>query len=87
MKAEVRKFIDKNKLTFEEGSRNSTMVTLIGFSQHIGWLKPDLENELHKEISEDPFLQEELDRLWGYCFENNYKSYWKKPEAKKTWKF
>ena len=87
MKTEVRKFIDKNKLTFEEGSRNSTIVTLIGFSQHIGWLKPDLETELEEEINEDPFIKEELDRLWVYCFENSYKNYWLKPEAKKAWKF
>lgn len=87
MKTEVRKFIDKNKLTFEEGLRNSTMVTLIGFSQHIGWLKPDLETELEEEINEDPFIQEELDRLWGYCFDNNYKKWWTSSEAKKQWKF
>lgn len=87
MKTEVRKFIDKNKLTFEEGSRNSTMVTLIGFSQHLDWAKSDLETELEEEINEDPFLQDELDRLWGYCSTNNYKSYWSKPEAKKAWKF
>lgn len=87
MKTEVRKFIDKNKLTFEEGSRNSTMVTLIGFSQHLNWAKSDLKTELKEEINEDPFLQDELNRLWDCCASNNYKSYWSKSEAKKTWKF
>lgn len=87
MKTEVRKFIDKNKLTFEEGSRNSTIVTLIGFSQYLDWNKSDLETELEVEISYDGFIQDELDRLWEYCASNNYKNYWSKPEAKKAWKF
>lgn len=87
MKTEVRKFIDKNKLTFEEGSRNSTMVTLIGFSQYLDWAKSDLETELEEEINEDPFLQDELDRLWGYCESNDYANWWTSSEAKKQWKF
>ena len=87
METKVRKFINDNKLSFEEGNRNSTMVTLIGLSQHLDWNKKDLETELEIEITEDPFIQDELDRLWEYCVDNNYRAYWTKKEAKKQWKF
>lgn len=83
----LRKFIDENNLYFDEGSRNSTIVVIIGFSQHLGLSLTDVETELKKEIDDDYFIQEELDRLWQYCDNRNYKNYWSTPEAKNKYKF
>jgi hypothetical protein len=83
----LRKFIDENNLYFDEGSRNSTIVVLIGFSQHLGLSLTDVETELQSEIDDDYFIQEELDRLWQYCANRNYKNYWTTPEAKNKYKF
>jgi len=83
----LRKFIDENNLYFDEGSRNSTIVVLIGFSQHLGLSLTDVETELQSEIDDDYFIQEELDRLWQYCANRNYKNYWSTPEAKNKYKF
>jgi hypothetical protein len=83
----LRKFIDENNLYFDEGSRNSTIVVLIGFSQHLRLSLTDVETELQSEIDDDYFIQEELDRLWDYCKNRNYKNYWSTPEAKNKYKF
>ena len=83
----LRKFIDENNLYFDEGSRNSTIVVIIGFSQHLGLSLTDVETELQSEIDDDYFIQEELDRLWQYCANRNYKNYWSTPEAKNKYKF
>lgn len=81
----MRKFINENNLEFKIGSRNSTIVILIGYSQHLNWTKEQLEKELEKEIQEDLFLKEEINRLWSYCQAKNYKSYWVTEEAKKAY--
>lgn len=83
----LRKFIEENDLDFNEGSRNTTVVCLIGFSQHLGLTRNDLENELIVEMNEDSFIGEEIGRLWEYCKNRNYKDYWSKPIAKATYKF
>jgi hypothetical protein len=83
----LRKFINENNLSFDEGSRNSTIVVLIGFSQHLGLSLTDVETELQSEIDDDYFIQEEIDRLWDYCKNRNYKNYWSTPEAKNKYKF
>lgn len=83
----LRNFINENNLYFDEGSRNSTIVVLIGFSQHLGLSLTDVETELQSEIDDDYFIQEELDRLWQYCANRNYKNYWSTPEAKNKYKF
>jgi hypothetical protein len=83
----LRKFIDENKLSFDYGNRNSTVTIIIGFSQHLGLDLEDVETELEKEIDDDYFIQEELDRLWQYCANRNYKNYWSTPEAKNKYKF
>jgi hypothetical protein len=83
----IIKFITDNKLSFAKGSRNTTVTTLIGYSQHLDLTKSELEAALSKEIAADSFIKEEIDRLWVYCSRNNYAAYWSKPEASKKWKF
>jgi len=83
----LRKFINENELSFDYGNRNSTVTTIIGFSQHLGLDLEDVETELEKEIDDDYFIQEELDRLWQYCANRNYKNYWSTPEAKNEYGF
>jgi len=78
----MRKFIEDNKITFEKGNRNLSVITLIGYAQFLGLDKKSLEAELHKEITEDPFIKEEIDRLFNWAENKNYKSFWYKPEAK-----
>jgi hypothetical protein len=87
MKNKIREFIENNVVYFEEGSRNSTIITLIGYAQYLGLSKEDLEKELQEEIEVDGVIQEEIDRLWSYASSNNYAKYWKTAQAKKDWKF
>lgn len=84
---QIREFINNNNIKFTKGNRNASVTTLIGYSQHMRVYKEELENELVKEIKIDPFIKEEIDRLWSYCDRNNYKSYWNKAEAKRLYKF
>lgn len=83
----LRNFINENNLSFDEGSRNSTVTIIIGYSQHLGLTLNDVENELKEEINEDSFIYDELYRLWDYCKNRNYKNYWSTPEAKNKYKF
>lgn len=85
--SEIKEFIKTNKLSFKEGSRNSSVTPLIGYSLFLGLTKEQLEEELKQQIAKDGFIQDEIDRLWAYCQSRNYQAYWEKPEAKKTWKF
>ncbi len=87
MNNKIREFIEKNSLSFEEGSRNFNMVTLMGYAQHLGLSKEDLENELSDEIDNDGVIQDELDERWGYCERNNYKKYWTSDVAKTQYVF
>lgn len=74
-------------MDFTEGSRNSTLVTLIGFAQFKKIDKAEFKVELTKEIAKDPFIAEETERLWDYCKERNYKAFWNSEEAKMLWIF
>jgi len=85
--SKIRKFIKENGLSFEEGSRNYTIITLMGYAQHLGLDKDELEEELADEIDSDPVIQDEIDTRWGYCESNNYKKYWTSDVAKATWVF
>lgn len=83
----IRKFINDNKLSFAPGSRNTTVTTLIGYSQHLGISRTDLAIAIKPEIDADSFIAEEIDRLWDYCERNHYKNYWTKAEAVKQYTF
>ena len=85
--SKIREFIEKNDLSFEEGSRYSTCIIIMGYAQHLGLSKEELEEELKEEIEADGVIQDEIDERWGYCDSNNYKKYWKTKEAKKDWSF
>jgi len=85
--SKIREFIENNDLSFEEGNRNFTCVVLIGYAQHLGLSKEDLETELKEEIENDSVIQDEIDERWGYCERNNYKKYWTTTQAKKDWSF
>jgi len=74
--SELRNFIKEKNLSFKEGNRNTTVVTIIGYSQYLKLTKSDLKSELSNEIKLDNFIDEEIDRLWDYCKDNNYKNYW-----------
>lgn len=77
----MKNFITKNNISFEPGSRNTSVTTLIGYAQHLGLSKDALEIELAEEIKADNFISEEIDRLWDYCKARNYKNYWTSKEA------
>ena len=83
----MRNFINENYISFEQGSRNSSITTLIGFSQYKGLTKEELKLELSKEIIEDSFIKEEIDRLWDYCKVRNYKNWWSTTEASLQYTF
>ena len=83
----IRKFIKKNKIIFENGTRNSSIVTLIGYALYLELEKEELKKELEYEINNDYFIQDEIDRLWGYCEGRNYGDWWKTEKAKSLYKF
>jgi len=83
----MRNFINENSISFEQGSRNSSITTLIGYAQFKGLTKSQLSDELSDEINKDIFIQEELDRLWDYCKARNYKNWWSTTEAKLQYTF
>jgi hypothetical protein len=63
------------------------MVTLMGYAQHLGLSKEDLEEELSDEIDNDGVIQDEIDERWGYCEKNNYKKFWQTENAKTQYVF
>lgn len=83
----IRDFINENSISFEPGSRNSSIVTLIGYAQFKGLTKEDLKLELVKEITRDSFIGEEIERLWNYCKDRNYKTFWNTEDAKMQYTF
>lgn len=83
----IREFINNNGLKFTVGNRNTTVTTLIGYSQHLGYTKSKLKSELNDEIKEDSFINEEIDRLWSYCASCKYAHYWTTAAAKSKYKF
>jgi|DEB19_MinimDraft_2_1074335.scaffolds.fasta_scaffold172626_1 hypothetical protein len=85
--SKIKEFITNNNLSLEEGSRNSSLVCIIGYAQHLGLTEKELQEELDKEINEDSFIGEEIARLFDYCKLRKYKNYWLSPEAKSKYKF
>jgi hypothetical protein len=87
MENKIRKFIDDNELSFNEGCRNTTVTILIGYTQHLGLTQTNLEADLELEIDADSFIETEIERLWNYCKSNNYAKFWITDEAKELYKF
>jgi len=84
----IKQFIKDNKLSFAPGCRNSTLTILIGYAQHLGFTSEEaLKTELKSQCDNDPFIESEIDRLWGYCNGKNYKNFWSTPIAKKQYIF
>lgn len=83
----MRRFIKENNISFEPGSRNTSVTTLIGYAQHKGLTCQELIDFLEPEISNDFFILEEVNRLWDYCKKNNYKKFWKTQTAKSQYNF
>ena len=83
----IKEFITNNNLSLEEGSRNSSIVVIIGYAQHLGLTESQLIEELDKEINEDSFIGEEITRLFNYCKTRKYKNYWTTSDAKAKYKF
>lgn len=83
----IIQFIKNNNLEFEEGTRNSTIIILIGYSQYLEMNQEELEEELEDIIIEDNFVKEEIERLWGYCKIKKYKDFWKTETAKDQYEF
>jgi hypothetical protein len=84
---DLREFIEKNNITFEEGKRNTSIVTIIGYSQYLELCKADLLETLREEILKDSFISEEIDRLWDYCYNRKYRNWWKTELAKSLYKY
>lgn len=85
--SKIKEFIKENNLSFEEGNRNTTVVILIGYAQHLGLTEEKLDEELQEQYDEDYFIAEEVTRLFDYCKARNYKNYWSTAAAKKAYKF
>lgn len=83
----MRDFINENNISFEPGSRNTSVTTLIGYAQYKGLTCQELIDELDAEITKDIFILQEVNRLWDYCKSRNYKNFWKTAKAKKQYKF
>ena len=83
----IKEFIKNNNLTFEEGCRNTHVTIIIGYAQHLGLIKEELDDELSEQYDEDLFIAEEVTRLFDYCNKRNYKNFWSTDEAKKRYKF
>lgn len=85
--SKIKEFITNNNLSLEEGSRNSSIVCIIGYAQHLGLTENQLQEELDEESDNDLFIYEEIARLFDYCKTKKYKNYWTTPEAKSKYKF
>lgn len=87
--SKIREFIDKNKLSFiGNGSGiNSSVCTIIGYSQFLELSQEDLEKELTPEIKKNSEVKKEIDRLWNYCDNSAYSSFWYTSKAKEQYHF
>lgn len=83
----MRDFINENNLDFTVGSRNSTVTVVIGYALHKGLTKNQLLDALEPEIKADSFIAQEVDRLFNYCKDRNYKAFWNTEDAKMQYTF
>ena len=79
---DLKNFIQHNKLSFEEGCRNSDLVVLCGYSLYIGAEKKDVETVLEEKLSVDAELVSEFNFVYSYAKKNNYGDWWNNPKNK-----
>lgn len=81
---QLKNFIEDNNIELIEGQRNYFITVLCGFTQYINESKEKLI-EVCNTSDSDIIL--EIDRVWNYTFNNNYREWWESAEAKEIWKF
>ena len=79
---DLKNFIQHNKLSFEEGRRNSDLVMLCGYSLYIGAEKEDVEIVLEEKFKADSGVEEEFNRIYPFAKKNNYGNWWDNPKNK-----
>ena len=77
---DLKNFIQHNKLSFEEGRRNSDLVMLCGYSLYIGAEKEDVETVLKEKLKVDVELVSEFNSVYSYANKNNYGDWWDDPK-------
>jgi len=83
----LSKFIIDNKLTFWAGDRNSNTVTLCGYACFIGADDDEVVEAIRNTKDASRPDESEISRIWNFADQNNYQSFWNKPEAKTQYKF
>ena len=78
----LKNFIKHNSLTFTEGSRNSDLVVLCGYSLYLGAEKEDVETVLEEKLNIDSGLVSEFNFVYPYAKKNNYGDWWNNPKNK-----
>lgn len=81
---QLKNFIEDNNIELIEGQRNYYITVLCGYAQYIEESKEKLM-EIYKD--HDNEILEEIERVWNYTFNNNYREWWERAEAKEIWKF
>lgn len=78
MRKNLVNFITNNELKFEEGRRNSDCVVICGYAQYIGADYEDVKNAITivLESSLNDELSHELEKIWIYCWDNDYANWW-----------
>lgn len=85
MREKIENFIKNNKLKFTKGRRNSDLVIICGYAQHLDATLDDLHDVLHSYYSEDSELEDEAIRVWVYAEDNDYYKWWRKPANTKEY--
>ena len=90
IESKLKKFIQDNGLTFEEGQRNRDSVIISGYALYLGVQDPGIiENLLEEEYPDvaDGELFDEIERVFAYAKLKNYEKFWYREEAKTMYKF
>jgi hypothetical protein len=77
-------FIEKNKLNLNGSQGNSDFCTLIGYTQWHHIFKSELLEICEKSIKSS-ILNDEIERLWDYCINNNYAHWWNIESNRNLW--
>lgn len=90
IESKLKKFIQDNGLTFEEGQRNKDSVIISGYALYLGLeesgLIEDLLDEEYPDVA-DGELFDEIQRVFNYARIKNYEKFWQTEEAKTMYKF